>query len=94
MENVFGSLVTYGEGWEVVNSRSFNQNEIDAVRSTAVVNSEYGKSVCFWMKAGGQKYIVLSRNSDLALGESIDMSEAKLLTLSRTGDRDIIRVEV
>ena len=47
MENVFvnGGLTTYGESWNVVESRNFTSDEIQAVRSNTVVNSQYGKSV-------------------------------------------------
>ena len=97
MENVFvnGSLTTYGESWKVVESRKFNDDEIQAVRSNTVVNSKYGKSVCFFMKRGGQTYIPMSnQGDDAALGSSIDMSNAKLVTLHREGDGNILRVEI
>ena len=42
-----------------------------------------------------QTYIPLStRGADVAIGESIDMSTAKLVTLHREGDGNIVRVEV
>ena len=97
MENVFvnGSLTTYGESWKVVESRKFNDDEIQAVRSNTVVNSQYGKSVCFFMKRGGQTYIPISnRGNNAALGSSIDMNSAKLVTLHREGDGNILRVEI
>lgn len=97
-ENVFsgGMLTVYGNNpWELVNSRNFNAAEQSAIRSNTVVNSQFGKSVCFFLKAGGQTYIPLStRGADVAIGESIDMSTAKLVTLHREGDGNIVRVEV
>ena len=55
MENVFGNggLTIYGDSWKVTNSREFTDAEKSAIRSNAVVNSEYGKSVCFFLKGGG-----------------------------------------
>ena len=96
MENVFGgSLQVYGENWQKVNERAFNQDEINAVRSNSVVNSQYGKSVCFFLKGGGQSYIPVSKQgADPALGSSINMTTAKLVTLHREGDGDILRVEL
>lgn len=97
MENVFvnGGLTTYGESWKVVNSRKFTSDEIAAVRSNTVVNSQYGKSVCFFMKGGGQTYIPMSnRGTDMALGSSIDMSNATLVTLHKEGEGNIMRVEI
>lgn len=96
MENVFGgSLQVYGENWQKVNERAFNADEIAAVRSNSVVNSQYGKSVCFFLKGGGQSYIPVSKQgADPALGSSIDLSTAKLVTLHREGDGDILRVEL
>ena len=94
MENVFGgSLQVYGENWQKVNERAFNADEIAAVRSNSVVNSQYGKSVCFFLKGGGQSYIPVSKQgADPALGSSIDLTTAKLVTLHREGDGDILRV--
>lgn len=95
MENVFGSLQTYGEKWNVVASRPFNETEIAAVRSNSVVSSQYGKSVCFFMKGGGSTFIPMSTQGEqVELGSSIDMSKAKLVTLERPGDGKIVRVEL
>ena len=38
-------------------------------------------------------FIPLSNYSTLGVGESIDMHNAKLLTLSKQGEDDILRVE-
>ena len=95
MENVFGGLQKYGENWTVVESRNFNEAEIAAVRSNSVVNSQYGKSVCFFMKGRGQTYIPVSnQGADPALGSSIDLTTAKLVKLHREGDGNILRVEL
>lgn len=94
MENVFSGLSLYGSGsWSVIGSRSFSADEVAAVRSAVVVNGEYGKSVCFYMNAGGQTYIPLSNNSTLSAGDSVDVSKATLLTLHKEGESDILRVE-
>ena len=91
--NIFGSLRVYAGKWAVKASRSFSQDEIDAVDHATVVDSQYGNSVCFFMKSGGQTFIPLSTNSDLGLGDEVDLSKAQLLTLQRPGDADIYRVE-
>ena len=91
--NIFSSLRVYSGKWEVKASRSFSQDEIDAVDYATVVDSQYGNSVCFFMKSGGQTFIPLSTNSALGLGDEVDLSKAQLLTLQRPGDADIYRVE-
>ena len=91
--NIFQNLRVYAGKWAVKASRSFSQEEIDAVDHATVVDSQYGNSVCFFMKSGGQTFIPLSTNSSLALGDDVDLTKAKLLTLSREGDADIYRVE-
>ena len=92
--NVFDGLQVYGGSWNVVNSRSFDEEEIAAVSKAEVVSSQYGSSVCFFMKSGGQSYIPLSNTSDLCVGDTVDMTKAKLLTLHRDGDGDIMRVSI
>ena len=91
--NIFSSLRVYAGKWEVKASRSFSQDEIDTVDHATVVDSQYGNSVCFFMKSGGQTFIPLSTNSALGLGDEVDLSKAQLLTLQRPGDADIYRVE-
>ena len=91
--NIFSSLRLYAGNWQVKNSRSFSADEISAVASAKVVDSQYGYSVCFMMRGGGQTFIPLSTTSSLGLGAEVDLTKAKLLTLGREGDADIYRVE-
>ena len=90
--NIFNSLRVYAGKWNVTNTRIFTQEEIDSVSEACVVDSQYGMSVCFFMKSGGQTYIPLDQNSSKSIGEIIDLKTAKLLTLSREGEADIYRV--
>lgn len=91
--NVFAGKQVYGEGsWSVVNSRSFEPEEQAQVKSAEVVTSDYGFSVCFFMKSGGQIYIPLSRDSKLTAGDTVDIASAKILTLHREGSGDIERI--
>ena len=90
---IFDLLRVYAGKWSVKDSRSFTADEINAVQSAHVVASEYGNSVCFVMKAGGMTFIPLSSNSTKGVGEEIELKDAKLLTLEKQGEADIVRVE-
>ncbi len=90
--NIFSALRVYAGKWQVKNSRSFSADEIAAVESATVVDSQYGQSVCFLMIGGGQTYIPLDQNSSKATGDTVDLSKASLLTLSKQGEADIYRV--
>ena len=92
--NIFNQLRVYAGKWAVVASKAFSQEEQDLVSHATVVDSKYGNSVCFFMKAGGQTFIPLSTNSSLGVGDDVDLSKAKLLTLHRDGDADVYRVEI
>lgn len=94
MSNVFSTLTTYAGNWSVKSSRAFTAEEIAAVRKAEVVPSQYGSSVCFYMVSGGQTYIPLSRDSEAAVGSTVDLSKAELLTLHRDGQDDILRVNI
>lgn len=89
MEEVINSLEKV---WVITNSRPFAPEEIAAVDRAEVVTSQYGNSICFFMKGGGQTYIPLSGQSKLAVGDELDLKTAKLITLSRKGNDDIYRV--
>lgn len=91
--NIFAGLQVYGGSWQVKSSRSFDAEEIAAVKKAEVVASEYGNSVCFFMHSGGQTYIPLSNQSSLSVGDTVDMNTAKVLTLHRDGNDDITRID-
>lgn len=90
--NIFSSLRVYAGKWMEKEVRAFDPEEIAEVQSAVVVESQYGYSVCFFMKGGGQTYIPLDQNSSLGVGDSVDLAQAKIVTLCRTGEEDIHRV--
>jgi hypothetical protein len=94
MATIFDLLPVYAGKWSEKSSRNFTQEEIAAVDTAVVVSSAYGASVCFMMKSGGQTYIPLSSKSTASVGEVLDLSKAKVITLAKSGESDIIRVEV
>ena len=93
MSNIFNSLPIYAEKWQVKDSRRFTEEEINAVESATVVESQYGFSVSFIMRGGGMQFIPLSNTSDLSEGDTVDLKKARLLTLSKSGQADIYRVD-
>lgn len=92
--NILESLKRYAERWTVKKTQDFTTEEIESVESAVVVASEYGNSVCFFMKSGGQCYIPLSIDATVGVGEEVDLTKAKLITLGRRGDNDIMRVQI
>ena len=84
-------LVEQEMGWIVKSTRSFDPEEIAAVRRAEVVASQYGNSICFFMNAGGQTYIPLSKQSKLAVGDELDLRTSKILTLVK-GKDEITRI--
>ena len=93
MVNIFASLRQYAGKWAVKGSRNFTAEEIDAVSSNQIVASQYGNSLCFFLKNGGMTFIPMSNTSTKGVGESVDLSSAKLVTLGKEGESDIYRVE-
>lgn len=91
--NVFNQLRVYASKWRVSERRKFSEEEIAVISSAVVVPSEYGASVCFSLISGGNTYIPLSTESRYVVGENIDPTRVSLVTLSREGDNDILRVE-
>lgn len=92
--NIFANLKLYASKWSVTNSREFTPEEIRSVVNAVVVSSEYGNSVQFAMAGGGMTFIPLSQDSTLTVGEVVDLNRARLLTLSKSGEADIFRVEI
>lgn len=92
--NIFSTLTTYAGKWSVKSSRAFTQEEIAAVKSATVVPSQYGNSVLFMLVGGRWTYIPLAKDATVGVGESVDLTKAKLLTLEKTGESDINRVSI
>ena len=92
--NIFGTLRTYASKWSLKSSRKFEEEEINAVSKAEVVPSSYGNSVCFFMKSGGNKYIALSNDATVGVGDLVDLSKAQLLTLEKEGESNILRVKI
>ena len=90
--NIFSALRVYAGKWSEKDARAFAPEEIAAVQQAKVVESQYGLSVCFFMKEGGQTYIPLDQNSNLAIDALVDLTKAQLVTLQRPGEKDIFRV--
>ena len=90
--NIFSALRVYAGKWSEKNVRDFAPEEVAAVEQAKVVESQYGFSVCFFMKGGGQSYIPLDQNSSLGIDSVVDLTKAKLVTLQRPGENDIYRV--
>lgn len=90
--NIFSSLRVYAGKWSEKARRAFSKEEIEAISSATVVESQYGNSVCFTMLSGGQTYIPLDINSSKSVGDTIDLASAELVTLSKQGEADIYRV--
>lgn len=84
----------YAEKWSVKESRNFTNEEIAQVSHAVVVPSEYGNSVQFTMMTGGLTFIPLDQNSNCAIGEVIDLTKAKLITLGKNGETDIYRIAI
>lgn len=92
--NIFSALRVYAGKWNEKKVESFKAEEIALVDKAEVVESQYGLSVCFFMKAGGQSYIPLDQNSSAAIGDTIDLTKAKVVTLQKQGEKDIFRVRI
>jgi hypothetical protein len=90
--NIFSSLRVYAGKWNVKETKKFSEEEIALVDRAEVVDSQYGQSVCFFMKSGGMTYIPLDQNSSRTTGDTVDLSKASLVTLSKQGEADIYRV--
>jgi hypothetical protein len=91
--NVFGKMKTNAIEWQVKKERNFDAAEIAAVKSAEVAPSQYGNSVCFIMNNGCMTFIPLSNDSTIGVGESVDLTKAKLVILCKDGEADIMRVK-
>lgn len=86
-------LRTYAGSWSEAGREKLSKAEVAQVESVEVVEGQYGLSMCFLMKAGGKKFIPLSRDSHLEEGDSVNIKSVEIITLGRDGDDDIYRAD-
>ncbi len=86
-------LRTYAGSWSEAGREKLSKAEVAQVKSATVVEGQYGLSMCFVMKAGGKKFMPLSRDSQLEEGDSVDVKSVEIVTLERDGDEDIYRAD-
>ena len=101
MLNIFASLKVYASKWTikqnmvdenghpVPNPRSLSAEEIATIASAIVVPSQYGNSVQFTRVGGGMQFIPLDKESTLGIGDTVDVTKAKLVTLCKIGEDDV-----
>ena len=65
--------------------RVFSVKEKNSVNKAEVVRSTFTNSVCFYMNDGCQKYIPLRKNSQLSIGDEINLEKAKLIEFTDEG---------
>lgn len=93
MANLFESLRSYAGSWAVKSSRKLSDAEVASVKAAVVTDSQFGASVCFHMSNGAQKFIPLSKDSALSIGEEFPVAGAEVITLAKDGEADIIRIK-
>ena len=86
-------LRTYAGSWREAGREKLSKAEVAQVESAEVVEGQYGLSMCFLMKAGGKKFMPLSRDSQLEEGDSVDIKSIDIITLEKDGDDDIYRAD-
>lgn len=86
-------LRTYAGSWSEAGREKLSKAEVAQVESAKVVEGQYGLSMCFLMKAGGKKFMPLSRDSQLEEGDSVDIKSIDIITLEKDGDDDIYRAD-
>lgn len=80
----------YGGNWEMVDKSKFSKAELKNIDSAEVVEKEQdwgiSTSICLHMKSGKRKYIALSNQSDLEVGDVVDPSTIEVMTFERDGE--------
>lgn len=97
----FGALTTYAAKWKATNREMLKDADpkgFKTIESAQVVETEQdwgtSRSICFFLKGGGRKYIGLSRDSELEDGDEVDPSKVEITTLERDGDEPIYRADI
>ena len=91
---ILNHVTMYNGKWEVSNVSQFTAEEKAKIEKAEIVDSQYGLSVCLFMKNGQIGFIPLSNTSSGNEGDIVDLETAKVIELERVGDEPIYRVEL
>lgn len=85
---ILASLQVYADGYNVIDTLTFTEEELAAVKSAEVKQSEYGLSVCLTLVTGGKSYIPVGRDTlpHTKVGDIVDLRSAKVNVLKREDD--------
>lgn len=73
--------------------RKLNDNELSTFTSAEIRENDYGKAVCFHLREAGKCiFVPLSSESSRIVGEDIELNDIQVITLKKTGEKDIIRI--
>lgn len=92
--SLFSNVKIYAGNWNVKSTEKLGDSDKNIIKSACTVSSDFGVSVCFFLKAGGQFYVPLSRDCNLGIGEIVDLDKVEVITLSKDGEADIQRINV
>lgn len=92
--SIFSGLQSYAGKWNVKSVADFTPEDKALVSRATVVNSQYGLSVCFMMKAGNIHFIPVDQNCSANAGDEVNLNSAKIVTLEKQGEDDIQRVRI
>lgn len=90
--NILNILKQYGGKWTPKGeAQPLTDADKEMVLSATVVPSDYGASVCLLLKNGNSVYIPCGQDASYGIGETLDVNNIKILTLSKQGQPDIYR---
>lgn len=92
--SILNSVRMYNGSWEVANVSSFSDEDKAQIKKARIVDSQFGLSVCLFMKNGQKGFIPLSNTSSGDEGDVVDLETAKVIQLKREGDAPIYRIEL
>jgi hypothetical protein len=92
--NIFNDGFTYANSWEEVENVAMPESLKINVSKIKVVDSQYGKSACFFMKSGGLKFFPIHRDlqDTLEVEQVLDPQKVRLIVIQREGDGQKLRI--
>ena len=91
---LFNDIKVYAGKWSVVKESPLSAEDVAMIESGVVVDSKFGLSVCFVMKAGGKTYFPVTSDSEVGAGSIVDINKVSIVELAKSGENNIIRLKV
>lgn len=92
--SILSNIQQYGAAYELISQSKLSKEDIKAIHKIAIVDSQFGPSMCFFTVNGTKQFIPLDKNSNLQINQSVNPEDVIIKELGGVGKQTIYRADI